>query len=169
MRYIIVDFCASTEKTHHLQYVDAYYKFLKSENQNVSVVLPKYCSHRIKDMFESDGRYILNSHLFGADLKSNKTKFFCNKMVQLFINTLPRQINIKLQFINLFRDLYSRSLINYISKEVNDESQEITIIFPSSDPLAIHSSQIILNKKIRIRKIILRLITIEDRGILGGS
>lgn len=169
MRYIIVDFCASTEKTHHLQYVDAYYKFLKSENQNVSVILPKYCSQRIKDMFESDGRYILNSHLFGADLKSNKTKFFWNKAVELFINNLPKHMNVKLLFINLFRDLYSKSLINYISKEVNDESQDITIIFPSSDPLAIHSSQIILNKKIRIRRILLRLITIEDRGILGGS
>jgi hypothetical protein len=169
MRYIIVDFCASTEKTHHLQYVDAYYKFLKSENQNVSVILPKYSSHRIKDTFKSDGKYILNSHLFGADLESNKTKFFSNKLIELFINILPKQMNVKLLFINLFKDLYSRSLINYISKEANDESQEITIIFPSSEPLAIHSSQIILDKRIRIRKIILRLITIEDRGILGGS
>jgi len=163
-QYIIIDFSAGNQITHHLDYVITHAKFLKSAGHKVVLVLPKYTPKDLKVLNEFDIRRALTSDIYNT-LSFQPLSFIYNFYLK-YLQNFNAKISycFRLYMVNNHLKKAEKVLVHLL----NEDSESI-ILFPSVDSLAIYFTSLVVRKNYKLENILLRFTDIQFKNKLSAS
>ena len=159
--YLIIDFSAGNIVTHHLNYAATYAKFLKNNGYTVKLILPKYTP-----IDESLSEFDVLRVLLSRDYRFDQSRRSIPRIYQYLIksNDIFGK-NIEYVISRVISNIYLLLALKELIKIVQFEKSECTVVFPSTDLMAIRFMEMILKKRIRIRAFFVRINAVDKNLI----
>lgn len=162
--YLLIDFNASKRFSHHWDYIDKYKSFLENSNVNYEIWIPKNADSEIFMSLGIQARGVLRSNVYGYERKHNFSQWIVEKLFNFILISLVRKL--PKNFTEIFKHCASFFYIykpyNRI-KKMQKSHDKITLVFPTTDSLAIRLLELCLSKGIMIDGASLRTIGVESK------
>jgi glycosyltransferase involved in cell wall biosynthesis len=162
--YLLIDFNASKRFSHHWDYIDKYKSFLENANVNYEIWIPKNADSEIFMSLGIQACGVLRSNVYGYERKHNFSQWIVEKLFNFILISLVRKL--PKNFTEIFKHCASFFYIykpyNRI-KKMQKSHDKITLVFPTTDSLAIRLLELCLSKGIMIDGASLRTIGVESK------
>lgn len=155
-----MDFSAGNDISHHLDYVITYAHFLRESGHEVIIAIPKYAPRDTPELNGFDVRRVLTSDIYSPSnirYPLNLVFNFYMKYLQNYSSRLNTYIKLMVRKNHLKRA--EKILLGILQK-----NEDAMLFFPSVDSLTIHFINLIVHKNFKIKKIFLRIISIEFKS-----
>jgi glycosyltransferase involved in cell wall biosynthesis len=162
--YLLIDFNASKRFSHHWDYMDKYKSFLENANVRYEIWIPKNADSEIFMSLGVKTRGVLRSNVYGYERKHNFSQWIIEKIINFILINLVRKL--PKYFIEIFKYYSSFFYIYGPYKEIKKMQKrygKITLVFPTTDSLAIRLLDLCLSKRISIDGASLRTIGVESK------
>lgn len=165
MKYVIVDFGAKYQYTHHQPLVKSYAEIIQGTNNVPILYLSKYADRSVYSAMPGEKRFILTDVVYGP---TTKESFF--KSLLLFLSGLILESKTN---DNILKRVYKYFLTHKIKGELlllcRETNEEVFIIFPTAEPLSFYLSKSLLNEpRNKYFKFRFRIVGGESRGFLSS-
>lgn len=162
--YLLLDFNASKRFSHHWDYMDKYKTFLEKANIRYEIWIPKNADSEIFMSLGVKTRGVLRSNVYGYEREHNFSQWIIEKLINFILINLVRKL--PGYFAEIFKHYFSFFYIYRPYKEIKKMQKrygKITLVFPTTDSLAIRLLDLCLSKRISIDGASLRTIGVESK------
>lgn len=156
--YLLIDFNATRRYSHHWSYLKKYQNLLLEVTDNYQIWLPVNAHEEILSQLGSNYNNFLKSNIFGYERKENLLSWFHVRItdlgVKLAIKYLkPSQAECLKKIVS---KMYTQKPLELI-KQLQDSGEEINLVFPTADSLAVRLAGRCLSSGIKVNRICFRL------------
>jgi len=165
-RFVIVDYGAKFQFTHHLPIIEAYCNVIRSRGFDVDIYLTKHADRIAFNSIPGNKKYFLTGTVYKPSYKEN---FILASIIGLFNYFLKNKLgeNSFKKFLKIcLSHRAKRSLIN----ECKDNARRIVVIFPTAEPVGIQLARSLLSdSKGGMFIFKFRMVGGESRGFLSST
>jgi glycosyltransferase involved in cell wall biosynthesis len=166
MKFVIIDFCAKYQYTHHLPLIKKLSEIISEEYDPPIIFLSRYANRSAYKDVSGIKKFILTDVIYGPTLKENPFKRILIYLSSLVLKENDEKLAMKKFIKSILVHRVKRDLIR-LHKSTN---QEVTLVFPTSEPISIYLAESILKLPIsRDFKFKFRLVGGENRGYLASK
>ncbi len=156
--YLLIDFNATRRYSHHWSYLKKYQNLLLEVTDNYQIWLPVNAHEEILSQLGSNYNNFLKSNIFGYERKENLLSWFHVRItdlgVKLAIKYLkPSQAE---RLKKIVSKMYTQKPLELI-RQLQDSGEEINLVFPTADSLAVRLAGGCLSSGIKVNRICFRL------------
>ncbi len=156
--YLIIDFNASRRYSHHWSYLKKYQNLLLEVTENYQIWVPVNAHEEILSQLGSNYNNFLKSNIYGYERKENLLSW-----LHLRITDLGVKLSIKYlkpsqaeSFKKIISKMYTQKPLELI-RQLQDSGEEINLVFPTADSLAVRLAGRCLSSGIKVNRICFRL------------
>ena len=162
--YLLLDFNASKRFSHHWDYMDKYKSFLENANVHYEIWIPKNADSEISISLGVQARGVLRSNVYGYEREHDFFQWIVEKMINFILISLVRKLpeNLAEIFKHYLSFFYIYRPYRRI-KKMQKRYGKITLVFPTTDSLAIRLLDLCLSKGVLIYGASLRTIGVESK------
>ena len=162
--YLLLDFNVSKRFSHHWDYMDKYKSFLENANVRYEIWIPKNADSEIFTSLGVQTRGVLRSNVYGYEREHNFSQWIVERFINFILINLVRKL--PKSFTEIFKHFFSFFYIYRPYKRIKEMQKrfgKITLVFPTTDSLAIRLLELCLSKRILIDGASLRTIGVESK------
>lgn len=166
--YVIVDFQAKNQYTHHAHYVLAFSRFLEERKHKFICILPVNSVLR-KVLTPDQALFMLRSPLFGDDIKESPIWYLVSSSLEAIHRLIPLRFQgLRDRYARLVRKFYVARPLHTLKQEaILNPNSKIVVLLPTCDPLGLELvSQLSSVDQIRF---VVRMVGGESRGFIRDS
>jgi len=163
--FVILDFSASKEFTHHWKSIETFCNLLTKESFHYKVLIPKYAQKSLLSNLLNVERVLISTD-FGPTFSEMPSIKIANELVKRYLHKLP--VTIKHRVCKFLLSIYTRRIRQQIVK-LSAEHEKVIVLVPSAEPLSVFTFLELHDKKIPNLEWRFRLIGSQERGLLSGG
>jgi len=166
LKFVIVDYGAKYQFTHHLPIIEAYCNIIKSRGFDVDIYLTKHANRIAFDSLPGNKKYFLTGTVYTPSYKEN---FILASLISLFNYFLKNKQGDN-SFKKFLKICFSHRAKKALLKECKNNTRRIVVVFPTAEPVGIQLVRSLLSdSKGGIFIFKFRMVGGESRGFLSSE